>query len=130
MIFKIVLAAALLSAGLTSAAHADCAKPAPGFDTAYCAAEAYADAAQSLNETYQALLEWLKPPDRVALLHEQEDWLARRRDKCETAAKGQIFVDYVCMAAWTRIRLAILQGRFGGGKRTKAAALATGTAFD
>ncbi len=126
MTFKIAIAAALLSAGLISAAHADCAKPAPGFDTAYCAAQRYSDAAQNLNQTYQALLEWLKPAERSALLQEQKDWLARRRAQCETTENGHVFVDYVCMAAWTKIRLAILQGRFGGGKRVKSAALAAG----
>lgn len=127
MRLMIPIAAGLLWAGLTFAAHADCAKPPAGFDTAYCAAETYSDAAQNLNQTYQALLQQLKPPDQVALLHEQEDWLARRRAQCETDENGQVFVDYVCMAAWTKVRLAILQGRFGGAKRTKAAAIADGT---
>ena len=81
---------------------------------------------KNLNQTYQALLEWLKPAERSALLQEQKDWLARRRAQCETTENGHVFVDYVCMAAWTKIRLAILQGRFGGGKRVKSAALAAG----
>jgi uncharacterized protein YecT (DUF1311 family) len=119
------MAAGALAFGLAGAARADCANPAPGFDTAYCAAQSYSDAAQNLNQLYQYLLQQLKPAERLDLLHDQTGWLAHRHEKCDLVEHGQTFVDYVCAAAMTKTRIIILKGRMTG-KRGKEAARATG----
>jgi uncharacterized protein YecT (DUF1311 family) len=128
MKFGLAIAAGTIALGLAGTARADCANPAAGFDTAYCAAQGYTDAAQNLNQLYQYLMQMVKPGDRLDLLHEQSNWLALRHSKCDLVENGHTFVDYVCAAAMTRTRIQILLTRMTG-KKGKEAAIATGRVF-
>jgi uncharacterized protein YecT (DUF1311 family) len=123
MKFVLALIVGIVAAcGITGVARADCANPAAGFDTAYCAAQTYTDAAQDMNQLYQFLMQQVKPAERLDLLHEQTNWLALRHDKCDRVEHGQTFVDYVCAGTMTRTRIVILKGRMIGKKSKEAVA--------
>ncbi len=94
-----------------STAHADCAKPAPGFDTGYCQSKAFAGLDFTLNRIYRGLLMRLEPDPRARLIDQQILWLRHRDKRCTLVKPGATYLDFGCAAHETAERISVLQAQ-------------------
>jgi uncharacterized protein YecT (DUF1311 family) len=109
---RILSTALLVLIGLSARANAKCDQSRNEFDTAYCFAQAFHAADQTLNANYVRLRDKLSAPRQNAMTADELAWLRVRDRLCGRHTDDGFFVDLACAATMTEAHGQFLADRY------------------